>query len=226
MFLLLGRAGLAEDFQSPRPPPALTRIIMVMPQALQATSTGKTSCQFSQWDHLDAGVNRDHTSGLTARSMRLMTPHDTKLEAAACAFQLAVDFQVRVRAVVIMMANELACPLLGRLALSRRPEPEVVQAQHPLGASSRGLKYWWLLCQCVVLASTWLAAPTKALVPPAQRSALVDLYTSTGGPTWTSSTNWLLGDPCSLTSSWLGILCTTNGSPDVTYVLMHRRASP
>jgi hypothetical protein len=51
------------------------------------------------------------------------------------------------------------------------------------------------------------------------RAALVDLYTSTNGTKWTTSTNWLLGDPCQ--DSWYGVACTLAPSgPNyiVTYV--------
>lgn len=49
-------------------------------------------------------------------------------------------------------------------------------------------------------------------MPPAQRAALVDLYNSTNGLGWGSSTGWLNGDPCS--QAWYGLACeeTDDGS--------------
>ena len=44
-------------------------------------------------------------------------------------------------------------------------------------------------------------------VPPAQRQALVNLYNAAGGPTWTSSVNWNVGDPCD--NSWEFVDCGT-----------------
>jgi hypothetical protein len=54
---------------------------------------------------------------------------------------------------------------------------------------------------------------------PAQIVALVDLYDSTGGAQWSSSTNWKSGDPCSPSATWFGVTCVTStadGSYDVT----------
>jgi hypothetical protein len=45
-------------------------------------------------------------------------------------------------------------------------------------------------------------------VPPAQRQALVDLYTSTNGSSWTYTTNWLNGDPCA--DFWAQVRCNPN----------------
>jgi hypothetical protein len=53
---------------------------------------------------------------------------------------------------------------------------------------------------------------------PAQIAALVDLYDSTGGAQWPSSTNWKSGDPCNVMGGWARTKCGTNadGSYDVT----------
>jgi hypothetical protein len=54
---------------------------------------------------------------------------------------------------------------------------------------------------------------------PAQIAALVDLYDSTGGAKWATSTNWKsAGDPCNVMGGWAGTKCGTNadGSYDVT----------
>ena len=57
-----------------------------------------------------------------------------------------------------------------------------------------------------------------AVVPTAQRAALVDLYTVTNGTGWLASTNlnWLSGDPCS-PSVWANVGCL--GTSTVTYVV-------
>ena len=38
-----------------------------------------------------------------------------------------------------------------------------------------------------------------------ERSALLDLYTSTDGPMWFNNEGWGKGDPCS--DSWYGVFC-------------------
>jgi hypothetical protein len=43
----------------------------------------------------------------------------------------------------------------------------------------------------------------------AEKQALVDLYHSTNGEDWTTSTNWLVGDPC--LGNWFGVTCDDNG---------------
>ena len=43
-------------------------------------------------------------------------------------------------------------------------------------------------------------------VPAADITALENLYNSLNGGDWTSSANWLTGDPCS--DAWHGITCT------------------
>ena len=48
-------------------------------------------------------------------------------------------------------------------------------------------------------------------------AALVDLYQSTGGQHWNTSTGWLVGDPCA--ASWFGVTCVTAPNcVDVVYV--------
>ena len=51
---------------------------------------------------------------------------------------------------------------------------------------------------------------THAAVPSSERDALVALYYNTNGPDWTTSTNWLTGDPC--VDSWYGVTCNLTGS--------------
>lgn len=63
----------------------------------------------------------------------------------------------------------------------------------------------------IVVAVTALVAPgwlpsALGVLPTNQRDALVSLYSATGGASWTTSTNWLTGDPC--TNNWVGVLCS------------------
>eukprot|EP00008_Paramoeba_atlantica_P014028 CAMPEP_0201479010 /NCGR_PEP_ID=MMETSP0151_2-20130828/3753_1 /ASSEMBLY_ACC=CAM_ASM_000257 /TAXON_ID=200890 /ORGANISM="Paramoeba atlantica, Strain 621/1 / CCAP 1560/9" /LENGTH=334 /DNA_ID=CAMNT_0047860315 /DNA_START=75 /DNA_END=1079 /DNA_ORIENTATION=- len=44
-----------------------------------------------------------------------------------------------------------------------------------------------------------------AQVPPSERDALVDFYTSLRGQDWNGNANWLTGDPCQ--NSWSGVFC-------------------
>jgi hypothetical protein len=44
-----------------------------------------------------------------------------------------------------------------------------------------------------------------ALVPPAERRALVEFFDATGGQHWGNATGWLSGDPCE--DRWFGIFC-------------------
>jgi hypothetical protein len=45
---------------------------------------------------------------------------------------------------------------------------------------------------------------------PAERQALVDLYTSTNGDFWIHNEQWLKGDPC--VNSWFGVECNKFGN--------------
>lgn len=47
-------------------------------------------------------------------------------------------------------------------------------------------------------------------VPPAERSALIDLYDSTGGPGWANSAGW--NGPPGSECTWYGVLCDAEGS--------------
>ena len=53
-----------------------------------------------------------------------------------------------------------------------------------------------------------------ANIPSSERTALLDLYTSTNGASWTTSTGWngAVGTEC----SWFGVTC--NASPSVTEI--------
>jgi hypothetical protein len=58
--------------------------------------------------------------------------------------------------------------------------------------------------------------PVRGAISLAQRGALVDLYTSTGGPGWVLRTSWLAGDPCE--ASWTGVVCDVSQTV-VSYVV-------
>ncbi len=76
----------------------------------------------------------------------------------------------------------------------------------------------------IVVAVTALVAPgwlpsALGVLPTNQRDALVSLYSATGGASWTTSTNWLTGDPC--TNNWVGVLCSgTTSLATTTYLLL------
>lgn len=81
----------------------------------------------------------------------------------------------------------------------------------------------------------WPVAPrgllrgVEAALAAGQRAALVDLYSSTGGSSWATSTNWLSGDPCGAPAFnpafvWSGVACSATGT-DVTYVMRCHFAS-
>jgi hypothetical protein len=48
---------------------------------------------------------------------------------------------------------------------------------------------------------------TRAALDSGERAALVDIFVSTGGSSWTSNANWLVGDPC--TNEWAGVECSS-----------------
>ncbi|GAB4343467.1 MAG: hypothetical protein Kow0089_19280 [Desulfobulbaceae bacterium] len=67
----------------------------------------------------------------------------------------------------------------------------------------------------IILAATailHMAGPvaSRAAVDPTDQAALEALYNSTGGAGWTTSTNWLSGDPC--TNSWFGVTCNAGNT--------------
>ncbi len=61
----------------------------------------------------------------------------------------------------------------------------------------------WIILLITAIAPTVFAAP-----PLQERSALEDLYTSTGGPQWFDASGWLEdADPC----QWFGVTCDAGG---------------
>jgi hypothetical protein len=74
---------------------------------------------------------------------------------------------------------------------------------------------------CSLIPQPWCTLPT----PSDQISALVDLYHSTGGSQWQTSTKWVVGDPC--VNGWYNVSCATAGpgcvSSNVTYVTEEQR---
>ncbi len=57
-----------------------------------------------------------------------------------------------------------------------------------------------LVLACALL----IAAGASAAIPSAERSALVDLYQSTNGPSWTENAKWLSNEP---ECDWYGVTC-------------------
>jgi hypothetical protein len=95
---------------------------------------------------------------------------------------------------------------------SRRPGSEPDPHWQPPGAP---LGVWTALRLLPLLLLATLALEAVADVSPADRDALVDLYTATNGTGWTLSTNWLSGDPCNATAPWYSIGCS--GTTAITY---------
>ncbi len=83
----------------------------------------------------------------------------------------------------------------------------------PPGPGSLQLKLSIVMLRVTVVgllltAMSWWCdgVPTvDAAVPVAQVNALTDLYSATVGAAWTTSTNWLAGDPCA--AVWYGVGC-------------------
>ena len=70
--------------------------------------------------------------------------------------------------------------------------------------------YWVRVSNGCGQADSVTATVTVNSVPASQRQALLDLYTSTGGATWTTSTNWngAAGTEC----TWFGVTCDSAGT--------------
>ncbi len=62
--------------------------------------------------------------------------------------------------------------------------------------------FMWLILM------TLISFNANAIVPQAERDALVVLYNSTGGDNWTDNSNWLVGDPCD--DAWHAIVCSND----------------
>jgi hypothetical protein len=69
----------------------------------------------------------------------------------------------------------------------------------------------------LILVSLPAAVPCRAMVPAAQRAALIALYNATGGPGWTNRTGWLgkAGTEC----AWAGVTCDS-AATTVTQILL------
>lgn len=73
----------------------------------------------------------------------------------------------------------------------------------------------WHECAALLATTLMLLAQvhtSRGGVLPPHRAALVDLYNSTGGPTWSESSGWLVGDPCFNQIKWHGVDCDSTGS--------------
>ena len=83
-----------------------------------------------------------------------------------------------------------------------------------VGGCRRGLAapaVWVLACVVVQNALCQTVAT--------ERAALIDLYTNTSGPSWTSKSGWVsyaTTDPCS--SGWQGVFCSNSAPYSITYV--------
>ena len=66
-----------------------------------------------------------------------------------------------------------------------------------------------MLCVAVAL----LINPASAALRASDKTALQELYTATGGASWTTKTKWMVGDPCS--NQWFGVTCTTSATARV-----------
>lgn len=58
---------------------------------------------------------------------------------------------------------------------------------------------------CVALCVCGVGA--RAGSEAAVRAALVDFYESTNGASWKDQSNWLTGDPCTVSAHWFGVKC-------------------
>jgi Leucine-rich repeat (LRR) protein len=59
--------------------------------------------------------------------------------------------------------------------------------------------------QATITVSTGTGCVTQSQIPAAECEALVSLYNTTGGDSWTENTNWLdYSDPC----AWFGVTCS------------------
>jgi hypothetical protein len=61
-----------------------------------------------------------------------------------------------------------------------------------------------------VLALAALLPAVRAALPAAHRAAMMDIFTATGGASWTRNVGWLGGltnteDPC--VARWVGVTC-------------------
>jgi len=67
----------------------------------------------------------------------------------------------------------------------------------------RGLLCFMLASLCLLSANAWPQEPIR--IPASERSALLNLYTSTNGAGWTTRTNW--NGPVGTECTWYGVTC-------------------
>jgi Leucine-rich repeat (LRR) protein len=79
-----------------------------------------------------------------------------------------------------------------------------VQARNAAGPTPADGGSWW----------SFIAGPQ---IPQQERDALIALYNSTNGPSWTDATGWL--GPVGTECSWYGVTCDT-GKTSVTHLLL------
>lgn len=62
-----------------------------------------------------------------------------------------------------------------------------------------------------------VALPAQAVMLPAERAVLVDIYSKTNGAKWINKSNWLIGDPCE--NKWYGISCDNSNTRVIDIIL-------
>ncbi len=67
------------------------------------------------------------------------------------------------------------------------------------------------------------ATVAQAAIPASERTVLLNLYTSTIGGTWTTSTNW--NGPAGTECTWYGVTCNIGGTT-VTAITLGGTISP
>lgn len=73
----------------------------------------------------------------------------------------------------------------------------------------------------LVLGISLFCGHASAVILPAERQALIDLYNGTDGPNWSDSTNWL--DQTGTECTWHGVLCDANNNYVVQLLLGDNR---
>jgi len=63
----------------------------------------------------------------------------------------------------------------------------------------------WPICFAIATALALASTDASAAIPASEQAALVALYNSTNGPSWTDHTNWLGGEGTDC--SWYGVMC-------------------
>ena len=80
------------------------------------------------------------------------------------------------------------------------------------------MKKTGIIITLIIISVLTICNMAQAGIPAAERAALIEMYNSTGGANWTTSTNWLgaAGTEC----SWYGVTCDAEGNY-VTEIDLH-----